>query len=646
MHNSCFMNAIFQAFIHTPHLYHGLGNFQHRPCSHNGFCFMCAFQDLFIEALSPSRSIVIPSKLFENLKRFRSTFVKGHHEDPHEFMQSALYHLRKYFPNFNNLIDQIFGVVFVNKLQCHCGCFADDKFGTEFELSLNITVPDRIENIQMALNNYFEKVRVKRYCSFCKKYNFSDKWLLLTEPPLVAIIHLKRFGNNEWKIAKPVSFSMELDLKPYSTGSDNVSWKYDLYAMVHHKGDVIAEGHFVCYVRSDTGQWYLMDDAVVIKADEAEVLSKEAYLLFYLRKDGSHDKPKKETNSKPKEKENYFGSRVSEFVCAHPIFTYTTPLYHGLPDLQHPRPCGHNGFFFLCAFQDLFINALHPSGSTVVSPLELFRKLQQFKRTFVTGDHEDPHEYMLSGLIQLQSYFPYFNNLIRQIFGAVIVSKVLSRSCRCSADDAEDISVEKLDLSLNINGPDNIDNIQKALVSYFEVKQEKVYCGICKEERTDEKQFVLNEAPLVSIVHLQRFDSHNRKIVTHVAFSMELDLQPYTNDADDVPWKYDLYAMVEHIGDSPDSGNWVFYIRSASGQWLLMNDTEVTQVDEEVVLRKEAWLLIYLRKEDTPSRENKPVEAHGSRGQMVRVPPIIKGLRRLFKKKNQGTKKEQQRKKA
>lgn len=115
------------------------------------------------------------------------------------------------------------------QLQCHCGCFADDKFGTEFELSLNITVPDRIENIQMALNNYFEKVRVKRYCSFCKKYNFSDKWLLLTEPPLVAIIHLKRFGNNEWKIAKPVSFSMELDLKPYSTGSDNVSLEFILH---------------------------------------------------------------------------------------------------------------------------------------------------------------------------------------------------------------------------------------------------------------------------------------------------------------------------------------------------------------------------------------------------------------------------------
>lgn len=33
------------------------------------------------------------------------------------------------------------------------------------------------------------------------------------------------------------------------------------------------------------------------------------------------------------------------------------------------------------------------------------------------------------------------------------------------------------------------------------------------------------------------------------------------------------------------------------------------------------------------TRENNSVEAHGSRGQMVCDPPIIKGLRRLFKKK-------------
>ncbi|MCH91249.1 ubiquitin carboxyl-terminal hydrolase 20-like, partial [Trifolium medium] len=77
-------------------------------------------------------------------------------------------------------------------------------------------------------------------------------------------LHLKRFkgySNSIQKIDSPVSFSMELDFQPYSfgNGSDN--------------GSTPNSGHYVCYVRSDTNIWHLMDDSKVSRVCEVQVLN-------------------------------------------------------------------------------------------------------------------------------------------------------------------------------------------------------------------------------------------------------------------------------------------------------------------------------------------------------------------------------------
>jgi ubiquitin carboxyl-terminal hydrolase 4/11/15 len=51
---------------------------------------------------------------------------------------------------------------------------------------------------------------------------------------------------------------------------------------VNHHGGGIGGGHYTSFVRRGD-QWWLCDDYSIYKATEDQVLSSEAYLLFYER---------------------------------------------------------------------------------------------------------------------------------------------------------------------------------------------------------------------------------------------------------------------------------------------------------------------------------------------------------------------------
>uniref|UniRef100_A0A7S2SMU4 ubiquitinyl hydrolase 1 n=1 Tax=Mucochytrium quahogii TaxID=96639 RepID=A0A7S2SMU4_9STRA len=60
---------------------------------------------------------------------------------------------------------------------------------------------------------------------------------------------------------------------------------YDLYSVIEHSGS-LAGGHYVSTVRNKgDGNWYMFDDKLVTRVDQSRVVSSNAYLLFYVRKD-------------------------------------------------------------------------------------------------------------------------------------------------------------------------------------------------------------------------------------------------------------------------------------------------------------------------------------------------------------------------
>ncbi|RWS28203.1 Ubiquitin carboxyl-terminal hydrolase 20-like protein [Leptotrombidium deliense] len=127
-------------------------------------------------------------------------------------------------------------------------------------------------------------------CEKCKKLRNGIKFSKVLQLPEILCIHLKRFRHEllySSKISSHVTFPLEgLDMAPYmakgqgSNYSNNVT-VYDLVAVICHHGTV-ASGHYTTYALNTINEtWYEFDDQYVTAVDPQQVLSCEAYVLFY-----------------------------------------------------------------------------------------------------------------------------------------------------------------------------------------------------------------------------------------------------------------------------------------------------------------------------------------------------------------------------
>ncbi|XP_072316322.1 ubiquitin carboxyl-terminal hydrolase 16 [Eucyclogobius newberryi] len=146
-----------------------------------------------------------------------------------------------------------------------------------------------------------------------KKNVYTDalKQMLISSPPPVLTLHLKRFQQNGFSICKVnrhVQFPGVLDLAPFCTvncksevaGGSQIL--YSLYGIVEHSG-TMRSGHYTAFVKvrprwaksesngssaqCDTdptkGSWFHISDTSVQPVSDAKALSSQAYLLFYER---------------------------------------------------------------------------------------------------------------------------------------------------------------------------------------------------------------------------------------------------------------------------------------------------------------------------------------------------------------------------
>ncbi|XP_074535533.1 ubiquitin carboxyl-terminal hydrolase 16 [Halichoeres trimaculatus] len=146
-----------------------------------------------------------------------------------------------------------------------------------------------------------------------KKNIYTDalKQMLISSPPPVLTLHLKRFQQNGYSICKVnrhVQFPLILDLAPFcGVKSKNVTEGdtqivYSLYGIVEHSG-TMRSGHYTAYVKvrpecpkllsngvtaqgdvePQRGSWFHISDTSVQPVSESKVQSCQAYLLFYER---------------------------------------------------------------------------------------------------------------------------------------------------------------------------------------------------------------------------------------------------------------------------------------------------------------------------------------------------------------------------
>jgi len=129
-----------------------------------------------------------------------------------------------------------------------------------------------------------------------------------------------------------------------------------------------------------------------------------------------------------------------------------------------------------------------------------------------------------------------------------------------------------------------------------------------QELQDSTKKVSLLMPPEVMTLHIKRFrydtylgSSMGSKISDHVHFPLhELDMRPFTKPSDTYKEAqeealYDLLAVVEHRGGL-NGGHYVAYVRNSDGGWYECDDTRVSPVSEDAVLRHEGYILFYRRR--------------------------------------------------
>ena len=301
---TCYMNSLLQCLAWVPPFARYLTECNHQEvCVVDGFCVMCEMQRIVAMLGSGVKRAFKPKRLHKNLRQIGRVFHRYRQEDSHELLRFLIDKLgdvdivqaeartgkRPTGPAIETTaMHAIFGGHLQSTVVCpHCSRVSVTK-EPFLDLSVNIS---RARNVEAALDDFTSTEVLDRYnmyyCVRCQGDVQAEKTLqLLTTPPSL-VIHLKRFRGSR-KLPHHVDFPLDLDLAPYMTQLPPVPpselpryTSYTLTGLVVHHGHSPSSGHYVAYVRSPSGSWACANDSFVSPVTVREVLSQQAYLLFY-----------------------------------------------------------------------------------------------------------------------------------------------------------------------------------------------------------------------------------------------------------------------------------------------------------------------------------------------------------------------------
>jgi ubiquitin C-terminal hydrolase len=104
--------------------------------------------------------------------------------------------------------------------------------------------------------------------------------------PNILVIVLKRFNfqnpKNSRKIQSLVQAPLsKADFSKYVKGYNPASFVYDLYGVCNHSGGNNG-GHYTAYIKNSSNQkWYIFNDTQVNEIKDTQVMTTQAYCLFY-----------------------------------------------------------------------------------------------------------------------------------------------------------------------------------------------------------------------------------------------------------------------------------------------------------------------------------------------------------------------------
>jgi len=125
----------------------------------------------------------------------------------------------------------------------------------------------------------------KYKCDKTNEYYDAKKSIRVWTFPKILIVCFKRFTNIGNKIVNTIDFPLEnLNLNKYCDGYKKYKSFYNLYGICNHSGS-LGGGHYYAYCKNTNGQWYNYNDSTVTKIEPEDLITKNAYCLFYKKRD-------------------------------------------------------------------------------------------------------------------------------------------------------------------------------------------------------------------------------------------------------------------------------------------------------------------------------------------------------------------------
>ncbi|CAO3599546.1 unnamed protein product [Absidia cylindrospora] len=361
--NTCFLNSVLECLTYTPplaqyFLYQG----HRKQCTLKRFCAMCAMDDHVHRCLEEPKSLVkgaaiLPRAFTSNLRAFSQTLRLGRQEDAHEFMMFLLDAMHKStIQGYGKLdakvertafIHQIFGGQLQSQLRCHSCNAKSNTFDNFLDLSVDL---QQANSVQRAMENFIKVDMIggsdpdtKYRCESCKQKVNAGKQMTIHQLPSMLCVHLKRFTFDMMrgymrKVTKDIQYTETLDMAPYVSKEVKCpSAIYQLYAVLVHLGYGCDSGHYFAYVKAPDGKWFRMDDEDVSPVSLKEVLSQQAYMLFYTSEKSSTHIPDTKVN-KSAEKDHGTKRKVNDMENASDPVKLDSPSPSPSPPLTNTAP--------------------------------------------------------------------------------------------------------------------------------------------------------------------------------------------------------------------------------------------------------------------------------------------------------------------
>jgi len=215
-------------------------------------------------------------------------------------IHASLEYWGKYIKPSHSVIRDLFTGMTYTETRCNVCKIRSLAF--EPFLMLSIGIPRSFSTVKLTdclRENSSKSLLVgsdKYQCTNCKDKTDATQITYIWEAADILIIHLKRFtsemiGNycrtdkNSTKIDFPLD---DLDLNEYISPYNKKESKYELYGVVHQYGS-LGGGHYIAYCKNAiNNHWYEFDDSHVTYIEkekvESEIVSNNAYILFYKKK--------------------------------------------------------------------------------------------------------------------------------------------------------------------------------------------------------------------------------------------------------------------------------------------------------------------------------------------------------------------------